>query len=209
LTDNCEAYYPDVNGQPNLDYTPPQLTKFACESCKKPLILSNPKEGNPNRYFYCSVPKCKFITKAKMENTDWIPDLSEYIRDHQHQCPKCQKNYLKFIISREHQNKLWVCQGSPRCKTFLDDLNGAPDIEAFRQKQLLENSLIDCPSCGKGKLRKSKNKENLFYCSNISLKGKSKCKTFINGNENGEPDIDGWKEGTKGGAAIKVNTNMT
>ncbi len=193
ITDGCDTFFPDKDGEPNYDYKPPVITNFDCPKCTKAkLILSNKKPGKTERYFYCkNNKKCNFVTIGKVENGDWTPDLAEFKRDHNHTCPECNRAYLAQRHKKQDTNsKFWVCQG---CSTFLEDKDNEPDLDAYRNKKAEFDNLVSCPECNTGKLLKCKDKA-LFRCSNISGKQGKKCKTFVDMGADNQPDIQGYLE---------------
>ncbi|MFM2668591.1 DNA topoisomerase [Vibrio mediterranei] len=192
IHDGCEGFYPDNNGEPDLNYVPPEITSHKCPKCSSNLILSREKTPG-KRYFYCSSkkPKCDFLCVGLFEGAanTWRPDYSEYEKAHTHQCPNCSKGYLKPITTKTNPRSAWIC-GANCSGGFLEDKNRLPDYELFNRRKAEHDALVDCPNCQDGKLKKSATKP-LFYCTNNRLKGAKKCKTFFDEDMNGMPDING------------------
>lgn len=197
ITENCGAFFPDKNGSPNTNYTPPTRSEFSCPACNKNLMLSAKKEGQDNRYFYCVDKSCAFIAGARLLGQKLEPDFSEYKRDHSHKCPQCARNYLaQKVKTADNTSKFWVCS-SRNCDTFLEDTNDQPNVKLFQERLADHELLKDCPACKTGKLKKGKSEGAQFYCTNAMKKGARQCKTFIEQDINGEPNIEKWTETQK------------
>lgn len=182
-TEGCETSYPDEDNNPNYDYKPPEVSNYDCPKCKtQKLTLSKEKSTSNDRWFYCN-KECNFIARAVPDNTQ----QSKFRLEDLYQCPACNKSHLaKRRIGHNELPPIWVCNDSDRCKTFIDDLNGKPDIESYMRNYQRDHT-HQCPKCKSGYLAlHSKGNSSWWSCSN-------KCKGNIK-DDKGVPNITEYEK---------------
>lgn len=193
LRDKCDAYYPDSNNTPNLDYRAPVDSPFACPDCSSPLRQS--KEKNGKRWYYCSKSRkksCDFVCPSSGLDDNAKPDLSIWERSHMHKCPKTNcSTFLKSIRTKRNPRNAWICPSS-KCDTFLEDFNGSPNYKLYEQKHgnkvipRSDEELNDkrCQMCDNGYVTWNKT-NRYFQCTN--------CHAVVEADSNGNPYFEGLK----------------
>ncbi|MCC1496832.1 type I DNA topoisomerase [Alcanivorax sp. 1008] len=166
MNEKCNTIYADEDGSPLLaQYSqPPQK----CPSCQKGTLNLYPGRNGGPRAWICSE---KLTCGAKFDDAGGKPNEKSEKKTiiTEHQCPSCKKGML---VQRSGANgKFFSCNGYPKCKTTMNELDGQPDLAAWAREQ----QLPACPKCKKGKMRERKGVKGTFYgCSNYP-----KCKHTV------------------------------
>lgn len=196
---DCETFFPDVNGKPDLNYKPPATSDYDCPKCGvNKLTLYAKKEEATQRWWGCSLRKCNTLLSSTANSWDTdtpVPDFIKWKINNSTKCPACHK----FNLNLNKAETTFYCTNN-KCKTFVgvivaNDLK-QPDIEKWKDDQIkakeAEANRIPCPKCRKGSLLLA-NSGKTFYCSSKS------CKTFLKVTTDKKPDFDDWN------AKLKLN----
>lgn len=199
FTKHCDAFYPDIEGKPDLNYTPPTITEFKCRVCQKNLTLSKSKQAGGQQYFYCSDKSHNFIIDALEIHGKLEPNFTRWDNEHQYPCPKCRKGFLKMNKAEDKyfcSNNFAQGKGVTKCDTFIPVTEDKkPDFNSYQAEIEQFAALPNCPVCKTGKLKLTKQADK-FYCTNNfnPPKGSKKCNTFVPATQDKTPDFDAYKK---------------
>ncbi|HOZ36368.1 MAG TPA: type I DNA topoisomerase [bacterium] len=148
---NLEKKYMEIK---KLDVMEAEETGELCEKCGSPMVMRTSRFG---KFLACSAfPKCRNTKQVAGNNqapgggnkitSEGMPKPEPEMTD-----IKCEKCGAPMLIRQGRFGKFLACSAFPKCKNT---------------KPLDQDTGVDCPQCGKGKIvaKKTKTKKTFYAC---------------------------------------------